>query len=127
MKRSDLKVSELAWAAPDILLVLERGSKTTRIYRVQLRGELATPPQHLDAATRPTLEELSGRGELDLPVLEKSLLFDSDSAPEVAADLEGMVILSESELLLVNDNDFGVEGAETSFWKVRLLDRTLLG
>jgi hypothetical protein len=29
-----------------------------------------------------------------------------------------MAILSERELLLVSDNDFGVEGAETSFWRV---------
>ena len=29
-----------------------------------------------------------------------------------------MVVLSPTELLLVNDNDFGVEGAETQFWKV---------
>jgi hypothetical protein len=125
MKWSDLKVSELAWAGPDRLLVLERGSETTRIYRIALGDDLETPSRHLDTDTRPTIEELSGRGELGLPVLEKVLLFDSDRAPEVAADLEGMVILSDSELLLVNDNDFGVEGAETSFWKIRLLDRTL--
>jgi hypothetical protein len=29
-----------------------------------------------------------------------------------------MAILSPTELLLVNDNDFGVEGAETSFWRI---------
>ena len=38
---------------------------------------------------------------------------------EVAADLEGMAILSDDELILVSDNDFGVEGAETSFWRLR--------
>jgi hypothetical protein len=58
-------------------------------------------------------------------VLAKQLLFSSDEAPEVAADLEGMAILSPSELLLVNDNDFGVEGAETSFWRIRF-DRPVL-
>jgi hypothetical protein len=45
-------------------------------------------------------------------------LFSTDDHPEVAADLEGMAILSPTELLLVSDNDFGVEGAETSFWRV---------
>ena len=29
-----------------------------------------------------------------------------------------MAILSSSRLLLVNDNDFGTEGAETSFWRI---------
>jgi hypothetical protein len=31
-----------------------------------------------------------------------------------------MVVLSSHELLLVNDNDFSVEGARTRFWRIRL-------
>jgi hypothetical protein len=114
---SDLKVSELAWLSEDVLLVLERGSETTKIYRVELNKATAIAPEHLDMQTRPTIEELSGGGA-ELPALAKQLIFSSDDAPEVAADLEGMAILSPTELLLVNDNDFGVEGAETSFWKI---------
>ena len=126
LERSDLKVSELCWVGKDSLLALERGSETTKIYRVTPADDLVLPPEHLDSETRPTLEELSAREEgPGLPVLAKSLLFDSDEAPEVAADLEGMAILSPTELLLVNDNDFGVEGAETGFWRVRF-DRPVL-
>ena len=33
---------------------------------------------------------------------------------------KGMIVLSPHELLLVNDNDFSVEGARTCFWRVRL-------
>jgi hypothetical protein len=116
---SDLKVSELCWAGPDALLVLERGSKTTKISRVALAERFALDPSHLDPATRPTLEQLSAGGDPGLPVLAKSLLLSTDDAPEIGADLEGMAILSERELLLVNDNDFGVEGAQTGFWRVR--------
>ncbi len=123
--RSDLKVSELCWVGPDSLLVLERGSATTKIYRVTPADEYAIPSEHLDLDTRPTVEELGGRGEPGLPVLDKQLLFSSDDAPDVGADLEGMAILSPFELLLVNDNDFGVEGAETGFWRVRF-DQPLL-
>lgn len=115
---ADLKVSELCWVGDDSLLVLERGSETTKIYRVAPSADLALPPEHLDGSTRPTVEELSA-GEIALPVLAKRLLFSSDDAPEVGADLEGMAILSPSELLLVSDNDFGVEGAETGFWRIR--------
>jgi hypothetical protein len=125
LELSDLKVSELCWAGEDSLLVLERGSETTRIYKVAPADPTALPPEHLDIATRPTVEELSA-GEIGLPVLAKRLIFDSDEAPEVGADLEGMAILSPCELLLVNDNDFGVEGAETGFWRLRF-DRPLLG
>lgn len=124
VERGDIKVSELLCLGGGALLVLERASETTKLYRVAPRREDALPPEHLDAATRPTVEELSGRelsgrGALELPVLEKTLIFTTDDAPEVAADLEGMALLSPHELLLVNDNDFGVEGAATSFWRVR--------
>jgi hypothetical protein len=113
---SDLKISEVAVEREDVLLVLERGSETTKFYRVTL--DAPAPAEHLELITRPTIEELSGSEKLHLPVLAKDLLLSTDDFPEVAADLEGMLILSPTELLLVNDNDFGVEGAETSFWRV---------
>jgi hypothetical protein len=116
--RSDIKISEIAAIGEDVLIVLERGSETTKFYQVKLEATTAVPAEHLDIETRPTIEEMSGRGELDLPVLEKRPLFSTDSFPDVAADLEGMAILSPTEMLLVNDNDFGVEGAQTSFWRV---------
>jgi len=125
LDRSGLKVSELCWVGADSLLVLERGSKTTKIYKVSPADDLVLPPEHLDDSTRPTVEELSAREDFGLPVLAKTPLFDSDDAPEVGADLEGMAILSPFELLLVNDNDFGVEGVETGFWRVRF-DQPLL-
>ncbi|MET1112544.1 MAG: esterase-like activity of phytase family protein [Allosphingosinicella sp.] len=126
LERSDLKISELCCVGTDSLLVLERGSKTTKIYRVTPGEEFILPGEHLEVATRPTVEELSAEEDgPGLPVLAKRLLFDTDDAPEVGPDLEGMAILSPSELLLVNDNDFGVEGAETGFWSVRF-DQPLL-
>jgi hypothetical protein len=100
------------------LLVLERGSLTTKLYRVRLDEALALPAEQLDVATRPTLEERSGGGE-PLPALAKELLFSSDNHPQIGADLEGVALLSDRELILVSDNDFGVEGAVTGFWRLR--------
>lgn len=114
----DIKLSEIAWIGEDALLVLERASLSTKIFRVDLDASRALPPEHLDPATRPSIEELSRRGVPAEWELRKLLLFDSDQAREIPADIEGMVVLSPTELLLVNDNDFGVEGAETQFWKV---------
>ncbi|HEX8261284.1 MAG TPA: esterase-like activity of phytase family protein [Allosphingosinicella sp.] len=123
---SDLKVSELCFAGPGSLLVLERGSETTKIYSVSPSEGFELDPSHLDPATRPTVEQLSARDEgPGLPVLAKRLLLSTDEAPDIPADLEGMAILSPSELLLVNDNDFGVEGGATSFWRIRF-DRPVL-
>jgi hypothetical protein len=89
---ADLKVCELAWLAPDRLLVLERITRSARIYRV----------------------DLSAPG-----VLAKTLVFTTDDHPEVAQDLEGMALLSDRELLIATDNDFGTEGAETRFYRLR--------
>ncbi|WP_182911884.1 esterase-like activity of phytase family protein [Sphingomonas cavernae] len=117
--REDIKVSEIVWIDDHALLVLERGSETTKIYRCDFSSALALPPEHLEIETRPTVEQLSaGPDQFPLPVLAKTLLLSSDDMPELVADMEGMAIVSPTELLLVNDNDFGVEGAETSFWKV---------
>jgi hypothetical protein len=123
--RSDIKVSELAWTGPDRLLVLERVTLSTKIYMIELRREDEVPAMHLDPATRPTIEEMSAAGTLDLTVLAKRLIFDTDRAPDIPGDLEGMVVLSPTELLLMNDNDFGVEGAETQFWKVTFAEPVL--
>ena len=119
-ERSDVKVSELLWLPDESVLVLERGSETTKVYRCRLDERETLADSHIDPATRPTLEQLSaGADPMPFPVLAKQLIFTSDDAPEVAPDLEGMALLSPTELLLVSDNDFGVEGAITSFWRLR--------
>lgn len=92
VEASDLKIGELLCVGENHLLVLERISHTSKIYAVDL--------------SRP------GR-------LVKRLILNSDEAPAIAPDLEGMIALSDRELLLVNDNDFGIEGVETRFFRVR--------
>ncbi len=118
LELADLKMCELAWAGEDALFVLERATQSSKIYRVRLDEEKKLSAEHLDPRTRPTVEQRSGQGALGALELAKQLVFDSDRAPEVPGDLEGMAVLSPTELLLVNDNDFGVEGAETQFWKI---------
>ena len=106
------KVSEITALGGDAFLVLERVSQSTKFFRIELSGGSA-----VDIATDPTLEERSAAGET-LPVLAKTLVLDTDDHPEIGADLEGATLLSPTELLLVNDNDFGCEGAVTRFWRV---------
>src|SRR3712207_2150071 len=59
VKRNDLKVCEIAAIAEDELLVLERASETSKIYRVRIDERDALPSEHLRVETRPTVEELS--------------------------------------------------------------------
>ena len=118
--RSDIKVSELACLGEDLLLVLERGSHTTKFYAVDLDPACALDPTHLDPGTRPTIEQDSGAGALLLPVLAKAPILSTDDYPEIDPDLEGMIQLGPRQLLLVNDNDFGTEGVATRFWRIDL-------
>ena len=56
--------------------------------------------------------------ETGIPFLTKVLLLSTDDTPEITADLEGVALMSDRELILVNDNDFGIEGVETRFYRV---------
>jgi hypothetical protein len=120
--QSDVKVSEVAVIGLDRLLVLERISRTTKLYEVELGPRFAAPAAHMDVQTRPTVEQWSADASQteSLPVLAKSLVITTDDAPDMDPDFEGLVVLSPTELLLVTDNDFGVEGARTGFWRVSL-------
>ncbi len=118
--RDDIKISELQLLADGDLLVLERISLSTKIYRVRLDPVSIAPAALSYPATRPTLEQMS-RKELKaagVPLLEKVLLFSTDDHPQICGDLEGMILFPEGQLLLSNDSDFGIEGAETQFWRV---------
>ena len=117
---ADIKVSEAFRAGQERLVLLERVSASTKFYAVELRREHEVPAIFSDPATRPTIEQmdedaLRAAGIVPLP---KTLLLDTDEAEEICGDLEGAIPLSASEMLLVNDNDFGVEGVETQFWRV---------
>lgn len=120
IERSDVKVSEIVAVGADRLLVLERVSLTTKLYLIDLDATAALDPAYLDEATRPTVEELSADGAEGLPVLPKRLVLSSDDLTGLGADLEGVAMLSARSLLLVNDNDFGIEGVATRFWRVDL-------
>ena len=124
VSRDDIKISEVQLTGVDGMLVLERITLSTKIYRVALTPDSAASAALSHPETRPTLEQMS-RKELKaagIAVLEKTLVFSSDDHPEICADLEGMILLSKNELLLSNDSDFGIEGADTQFWRVLLAD-----
>jgi hypothetical protein len=114
---SDRKVCEIAAIGEHLLLVLERGSKTSKIYRVTVDAALALAPEHVRIETAPTVEQLSASGA-PLPELAKELIFTSDDWPEVGADIEGMALLDARTLLIVSDNDFGCEGKATRFYRL---------
>jgi hypothetical protein len=118
--RADIKLCDMMALRGNRLLILERVSATAKRYVATLDPDSVIPPVWSDPQTRPTLEELSARDALDLPVVAKHLLFSTDDHPEIGPDLEGLTLLDDRTILLVNDNDFGVEGTATRFWRVEL-------
>lgn len=116
--KSDVKVSELASLPDGSLLVLERVTLSTHIYRVRPGDTASTTALFLDLDHRPTLEQVGQTGPV--PLLVKQLVLSSDDHAEVCGDMEGMLVLGYGSLLLANDSDYGIEGAETQFWKFAL-------
>ena len=120
VRRDDIKVSELTLLGDGSLLVLERVTQSTHIYRVTPGSDNALPAAWSDPARRPTLEQLGADGAAAerVPLLEKQLILSTDDHPEIGCDLEGMIVLAPGTLLLASDSDYGTEGAVTGFWRV---------
>ena len=118
----DLKISEIVALGGNKLLVLERGSATTKLYRVKAKRSLRVAARYRDAGHRPSIEALSSAKNLvgNIPALTKKLVFSTDDRPEIIPDLEGLARLDDCTVLLVNDNDFGIDSVATEFWRVTI-------
>jgi hypothetical protein len=122
-KESDVRISELSAVGPDQLIVLERIAKTTKLYAINLDGAtdiLGTAWD--DKATSPALEQvmtadLAGKG---INPVSKKLWLDSSDHPELPEKVEGVAILESGDLILINDDDFGIDGAHTMIVRLTL-------
>lgn len=102
-KQSNVKISEMIVMEDGTLMILERISDTTKLYQVDLAKE--TP---IDASQSDTLEESD-----DVPSVKKTKLFDTDLEHGYTSKIEGIADLGDNNYLLINDNDFGIAGADT--------------
>ncbi len=117
-KQTDVKVSEMAAVGPDQLLVLERISKTTKFYRVNLTGATPVPARFDDPATSPSLEQVKDLAVAGVVPLKKTLVLDSDDLPGLPEKVEGMAIIDAHTMVLTNDNDFGIAGDNSHIARV---------
>ncbi len=121
-RQNAVRMSELVAVGPDRLLVNERINKTTKLYLVDLGSGAPLPKRFDDPATRPSLEQialkdLAGAG---VKPLAKTLIFDSDDHPgALPAKIEGIAVVDPRTLILVNDNDFGIDKDNTRMFRVR--------
>lgn len=120
--QSDVRVVEMANVGPNRLLVMEQVDKSSRLFLVTLDEASRIPPAFETPEARPSLEALdpAGLGVAGLVPLDKAPVLESEKTPGLPARIEGFAILSPSELVAINDNDFGIEGVRTQMFRIML-------
>jgi hypothetical protein len=112
-KQNDPRISEMMAIGLDRLIVLERTEQTTKLHEVDLAGATNIASSKWDdVATRPSLEQ-SEAAAVGIKPVSKALRFDSTDFPEMVGKTEGMALLGDGSLALINDDDFGITGART--------------
>jgi hypothetical protein len=118
-RQSDPRISELMAVGLDRLIVLERTEQTTKLYEVELAGASNIAGTAWDdPATRPTLEQ-SDLATAGLQPVAKKLRLDTADFPQIVGKTEGMALLGDDALLIVNDDDFGITGGRTQIVVLR--------
>ncbi len=118
-KQNDPRISEMMAIGLDRLIIDERTEQTTKLHEVELSGAtniLGT--RWDDAATRPTLEQ-SDVATAGIMPLKKVLRLDTADHPDVVGKTEGMTLLGDGALALINDDDFGISGGRTQIAVIR--------
>jgi hypothetical protein len=117
--QADVRVSEMTVVGTNHLVVLERTEATAKLYEVYLgkaTNIIGTPWDRI--STSPSLEQVNLGESLIVPV-KKALRFDTADFPNIAGKVEGIAVLPDRALALINDDDFGITGARTRIVVVR--------
>jgi hypothetical protein len=119
-KQSDVRISELSAFGPDKLVVLERVTHTTKLYAVNLAsGSDILGLNWDDIATAPSLEQVS-LAQAGITPLVKVKWLDSTERDDIPSKIEGVAIIPPDTLVIINDNDFGIESARTKILRLKL-------
>lgn len=123
LKQSGVKLNDAEWLAPDKLLVLEQAGETARLLVADFSaaGDLRNAPNEDSAEP-----ETAGDDFTNLPVKPANVEVWAtiSGLTKEPTKLEGLAILSPTEIALANDNDFGLgdnkTGTPSSVWIIRL-------
>ncbi len=118
-KPSSLRISEMtSLGNGERFLVDERTDQVAKVFEIDLAGATNILGSTWDdPATTPTLEQArDGAPSGVVPVNKTERLVASSvegASPRFPAKIEGMTLTADGKLLLINDNDFGIAGADT--------------
>ena len=124
-KQSDVRISELTAVGVDKLIVLERIAKTTKLHAIDLSAATNILGTAWDKAeTSPSLEQIAAAdlAANGITPVTKKLWLDSADHPDLPEKVEGVAIVEGKELVLINDDDFGIEGAKTRIVRLTMPD-----
>ena len=119
-KQNDVKVSEVTAVGDDRLVVLERIANTTKFYLVDLKDgatDILGSDWDLDT-TSPSLSQATLAKARIQPLKKEQLLVGDGGA--YPGKIEGIALFGGKDVVLVNDNDFGIVGAPTRIIRVKL-------
>ncbi|MCS7266986.1 MAG: esterase-like activity of phytase family protein [Geminicoccaceae bacterium] len=120
--QSTARVSELLALDGDRFLLVDRTERTSKIVAIDVRGATNILGSAWDdPATSPALEQVS-LAEAGIVPVRKRLVFDSSAHPEVPVKIEGLALFADGALMMINDDDFGIDGRRTLVVRVRGLD-----
>lgn len=120
--QSTARVSELLALDTDRFLVVDRTERTTKIVLIDTRGATnILGSKWDDPATAPSLEQ-TGLAEAGIVPVAKKLVLDSSAHPELPVKIEGMALFADGSLMLINDDDFGIDGRRTIVARIRGLE-----
>jgi hypothetical protein len=129
--QSAARVSELVHLGGDErFLVVDRTDKTAHLVLISLAGATDILGSAWDdPATSPSLEETAlrpaatgaGAGAAVRPAT-KTLVFDTADQPELPGKIEGVALDGDGTLVMVNDDDFELEGERTTVIRVEGLE-----
>lgn len=120
--QSAARVSELLALDGERFLVVDRTERTTKIVLIDTRGATdILGSKWDDPATAPSLEQTS-LAEAGIVPVAKKLVLDSSAHPELPSKIEGMAFFADGSLMLINDDDFGIDGRRTVVARVRGLE-----
>jgi hypothetical protein len=118
-QQSDVKISEMFALDIDRLIILERVTRHTKLYRISTLDNATNilgTEWDIEALspTSPSLETLSNLASEGITAVGKKEVFDSrNEISDLDFNIEGVALLNNEFLMFINDNEFGINGAKT--------------